>query len=113
MKFGEMSKVANAIRRAIAKAFNVKPGKVNFKLCCAVAKKGGNEITTVNAMNYNSEFRTIMLLIKKKPMKVFRYFVGAFSSMVIGESRRSVIKSLLNQHRGQYFTDIRVEQVLV
>ena len=72
MLSGRISKTANGIRRAISNQFKVKAGSISFKLCCAIAMKGGNETTVINAMNYNEAFKNKVLSIKTIVTNLFK-----------------------------------------
>jgi len=112
MNFGQMSKVANSIRRAIAKHFSVKAGTISFKLCCAIAKNGGNETTVINAMNYNEAFKRKMLSMKTVATNLFRYYINdRFMSLIFGENETQVRKSIMSRLKVPNVNTIAIEPV--
>jgi hypothetical protein len=96
MNIGTITKIANAIRRAVAEQFNCKPGKISWKLCFNAARKGGNGITVVNAAIANRDFMRRLIDSVEKTC-LYRCVVnGRAIHTMYGNSRESVFNALKN-----------------
>lgn len=98
MTFAKITKMAHKIRKAIVNQFGVKAGQVSWKLCFAIAKNGGNDVTTINAMNYNESFKNSILNLEKIATNIFRYYINNKPiGLIIGNSQNQVRKILTDR----------------